>query len=129
MSRITKTRDFSLITKMYELSANTTSLLLNISRQLSGRSNYRYTQFWLTISDSKDCQTVQLVPNVEVFPDIHRRKNSDRILLTDKAAHEFLIDATPSNIYYTRCNPNTFVPGTYVFKQSINNKKRRWFKV
>ncbi len=129
MIRTDKNRDFSLIAKMYELSANTTSLLLNVSRQLSGRSKYRYTQFWLTISDAEDCQTVQLVPSVEVFPNIHRRKNSDRILLTDKAAQGFLIDETPSNVYYTRCNPNTFVPGTYVFKQSINNKKRRWFKV
>lgn len=129
MNRITQTRNFSLITKMNELSVNTTSLLLNISRQLSGRSKYRYTQFWLTISNAEDCQTVQLVPSVEVFPNIHKRKNSDRILLTDKAAQEFLIDETPSNVYYTRCTSNTFVPGTYVFKQSINNKKRRWFKV
>lgn len=129
MNRITQTRNFSLITKMNELSANTTRLLLNISRQLSGRSKYRYTQFWLTISNAEDCQTVQLIPSVEVFPNIHRRKNSDRILLTDKVAQEFLIEETPSNAYYTRCTLNTFVTGTYVFKQSINNKKRRWFKV
>lgn len=122
-------RNAQVLFDMNRLSYNTSKLLLNVSKQLSGRSKYRYTQFWLIIADSKSFQTIQLVPNIEVYPDIHRRRSSDRILLTDKAAQEFLSDSKVSSTYYTSCDSNTFVPGTYVFKQSIKNKKRRWFKV
>ena len=109
---------------------STLQLLQKVSKRLSGRDDCRFKEYQVTIHKEEELSKVSLNPNVDVFPDSHRRKQSDKGSVLRWA---FKDDVLSGNAY-EECGTiviknATYSPGLYVYKLSVDNKKRKWMKL
>ena len=93
-------------------SYQTEFLLKSIAQRLSGRDDCKKVQYHVTI----DHNGVTMVPNVKVYPNRYKRKESDLIDVVSFVHHYKMTNARLSD----------FVFGTYEYQLSIDGKKRKW---
>lgn len=110
-----------------EYSRNTYNLLKCISNRLSSRDDCRGVEYEVTISDDR---TLNIVPNVQIFANTHKRKPCDKISIIQYAilnsVSSVSIYMQPDKIILSR---SCLIPGRYVFKQSADKLKRKWINM
>lgn len=107
----------------------TKEILLSISKHLSTREKYRNTQLKVVIKNKPESSEVILLPNVTVFPNVHKRKDEDRIDLLEHVFKDHI--RSQSNVFPGRvvCS-SKLVEGEYEFGFfSKSKKKRSWVKI
>lgn len=117
---------------MNELSdAQLTEFLLKATAsRLSGREDCKGVTYKVEISDEVP-QHIKFTPSTYVYPDQHRRKDSDRTPIIQHMLEFYLdelIDISNSPDGSIVIVPKSLVPGTYEYVPSIDKKKRKWFK-
>ena len=108
----------------------TLQLLQKVSKRLSGRDDCRFKEYQVTIHKEEELSKVSLNPNVDVFPDSHRRKQSDKVSVLRWAFNDDVLSGHAYEEYGTIVIKNaTYSPGLYVYKLSVDNKRRKWMKL
>lgn len=99
---------------MYSTEAvrNTEILLLTISRRLAGREECRGVNYEVTISKGQ----ITMVPEIEIFPNRYSKKESDKVSVLSYV------------MMLMGSRTDELVHGTYIYKSSIDRKKRQWFR-
>lgn len=97
-------------------SENTRRLLNLLSSHLSTRKGCSGTEYVLKISGD----TIEFSPNVYCFPDLHKRKQTDRMPILEHVLLQHMSDVLRSQ-YDT-----IFVDGIYWYKLSVDRSRRRW---
>ena len=109
---------------------STLQLLQKVSKRLSGRDDCRFKEYQVTIHKEEELSKVSLNPNVDVFPDSHRRKQSDKVSVLRWAFNDDVLSGHAYEEYGTIVIKNaTYSPGLYVYKLSVDNKRRKWMKL
>ena len=109
---------------------STLQLLQKVSKRLSGRDDCRFKEYQVTIHKEEELSKVSLNPNVDVFPDSHRRKQSDKVSVLRWAFNDAVLSGNAYEEYGTVVIKNaTYSPGLYVYKLSVDNKRRKWMKL
>ena len=96
-------------------SKQTEFLLKSVSDRLSGRDDCRKVPYTIKI----DHNGVTMDPLIYVYPDKHKRKETDRLDIVSFVHRYKMRGAQLSG----------FVFGTYRYDLSIDGKKRKWRKV
>ena len=108
----------------------TMDVLLNISHHLSTRSQCKQVNYEVIITSN----SISFRPQLNVFPNIHRRKSSDRqpivehILKYHYDSELLSPDACRLSSSAYAILPNKLIPGKYVYRSSIDGKRRKWFR-
>ena len=99
---------------MYSVDAvkNTEILLLSISRRLAAREDCRGINYEVTISDGH----IDMIPEVLIFPNRYSKKEADKVSVLSYVLA--LMGTRTSEL----------VHGTYIYRSSIDHKKRQWFR-
>ena len=109
---------------------STLQLLQKVSKRLSGRDDCRFKEYQVTIHKEEELSKVSLNPNVDVFPDSHRRKQLDKVSVLRWAFNDDVLSGNAYEEYGTIVIKNaTYSPGLYVYKLSVDNKRRKWMKL
>lgn len=109
---------------------STLQLLQKVSKRLSGRDDCRFKEYQVTIHKEEELSKVSLNPNVDVFPDSHRRKQADKVSVLRWAFNDDVLSGNAYEEYGTIVIKNaTYSPGLYVYKLSVDNKRRKWMKL
>ena len=109
---------------------STLQLLQKVSKRLSGRDDCRFKEYQVTIHKEEELSKVSLNPNVDVFPDSHRRKQSDKVSVLRWAFNDDVLSGNAYEEYGTIVIKNaSYSPGLYVYKLSVDNKRRKWMKL
>ena len=109
---------------------STLDLLQKLSKRLSGRNDCRLKEYEVTIQKEGELSKVSLNPNVDVFPNSHRRKQSDKTSVLRWIFNDDVISGHAYEEYGTIVIKNaTYSPGLYVYKLSVDNKRRKWMKL
>lgn len=109
---------------------STLQLLQKVSKRLSGRDDCRFKEYQVTIHKEEELSKVSLNPNVDVFPDSHRRKQSDKVSVLRWAFNDDVLSGNAYEEYGTIVIKNaTYSPGLYVYTLSVDNKRRKWMKL
>ena len=109
---------------------STLQLLQKVSKRLSGRDDCRFKEYQVTIHKEEELSNISLNPNVDVFPDSHRRKQSDKVSVLRWAFNDDVLSGNAYEEYGTIVIKNaTYSPGLYVYKLSVDNKRRKWMKL
>lgn len=109
---------------------STLQLLQKVSKRLSGRDDCRFKEYQVTIHKEEELSKVSLNLNVDVFPDSHRRKQSDKVSVLRWAFNDDVLSGNAYEEYGTIVIKNaTYSPGLYVYKLSVDNKRRKWIKL
>lgn len=109
---------------------STLDLLKKLSTRLSGRNDCRFKEYKVTIQKERELSRISLNPIVDVFPDSHRRKQSDKISVLRWIFNDDVISGHAYEEYGTIVIKNaTYSPGLYVYKLSVDNKRRKWMKL
>lgn len=93
----------------------TEELLNNISKRLSGRDDCRNMNYCIVINHGG----VEMSPSVFVYPDIHHRKDKDKVEIVEFVKYTMMKDAKLSD----------FTFGTYLYESNYERTKRRWVRV
>lgn len=95
----------------------TEEFLRCISAHLSSREECKQLEFVAIIDDSLH---VKLLPqDYLIFPSRHKKKEINKIAVTEHVTHEHFENQVYSDIF-------SLVPGEYIYKLSVNKKQRRW---
>ena len=117
----------TICSNLSENSRNTCNLLRCISSRLSSRTDCRGIEYEVTIFDD---MSLNVVPNVLIFPNTHRRRPCDTISITQYAILSCL---SPVSIYSypdkVVLSKHCLVPGKYVFKLSADKLNRKWINM
>lgn len=99
---------------MYSAEAvrNTEILLLSISRRLAAREDCKGVNYEVDISEGQ----ITMVPEIQIFPNRYSRKESDKVSVL---SYVMLLMGSRTD---------ELVHGTYIYKSSIDNRKRQWFR-
>lgn len=109
---------------------STLDLLQKLSKRLSGRNDCRFKEYEVTIQKEGELSKVSLNPNVDVFPNSHRRKQSDKTSVLRWIFNDDVISGYAYEEYGTIVIKNaSYSPGLYVYKLSVDNKRRKWIKM
>lgn len=112
--------------KEAEKSKLTQEFLKQIALHLSSRAECRGATYRVTISDSE----LTFHPKVEVFPDRHHRKSTDKVPVSFHVASHFVDMLNPrmenGKLYL---DTPELVPGVYEYQPSVDGKRRRWVKI
>ena len=109
---------------------STLQLLQKVSKRLSGRDDCRFKEYQVTIQKEEELSKVSLNPNVDVLPHSHRRKQSDKVSVLRWAFNDDVLSGNAYEEYGTIVIKNaTYSPGLYVYKLSVDNKRRKWMKL
>jgi len=92
---------------------NTEDFLKLIAYRLSGRDDLKRTQYKIKIEANNQ---IIMEPLVYIFPNRYNRKEADRIDVVSYMLTMMVSD-------------RGFVPGTYMYKCSSDNKRRKWIRV
>lgn len=109
----------------------TMSVLLSISQHLSTRTQCKDVNYEVTIRSGR----ISFYPDVKVFPNVHRRKQSDKETIIEHVLryhydNELVLPTgivTDTGGEYL-INTDKLVPGHYVYRSSIDGKRRKWFR-
>lgn len=104
---------------------------MTISQHLATRSQCRNVNYEVIIRPG----SISFHPEVKVFPNVHRRKQSDKQTIVEHILryhyyNDLVMEqgiATDSSGEYL-INMNKLVPGKYVYRSSIDGKRRKWFR-
>lgn len=106
----------------------TESVLCTLSSHLSGRSEYRNTEYIVNITED----SISFYPYVKVFPNKYRRRPEDKdsVLYHVMYYHfydilRYEVDGVTDKVLI---NSNMLVPGKYVYTSSFDKKRRKWIK-
>ena len=91
---------------------NTKLLLLSISNKLSSRADCRKVEYRIRISRN----SIYMTPERYCFPNWHKRKEADKLNVVSFCMHK---------LGYSIAD---LVPGCYIYKLSVSNRRRRWIK-
>lgn len=107
----------------------TESVLCALSSHLSGRKEYRDTEYIVRISND----SISFEPHVKVFPDRHRRRPEDKDSVLYHVMYYHFYDTLGYEIECTNnkvpINSDMLVTGTYLYMLSADKKRRKWTKV
>lgn len=107
-----------------------------ISAHLSTRSDCKDVNYHVTITEN----TISFEPDVKVFPNTHNRKPTDKMSILEHILRYHIDSLVPEDkeemrdsqgrYYITRCKITNckLFPGTYVYRSSIDGKRRKWFR-
>lgn len=109
----------------------TIDMLLTISQHLATRPECKSINYEITIGGGK----ISFYPDVKVFPNVHRRKQSDKETIIEHVLryhydNELVLPegvVTDTSGEYL-INTDKLVPGHYVYRSSIDGKRRKWFR-
>lgn len=101
-----------------EIKDGTLDLLRLVSSHLSSRSEFVRKEYTVYITDGVGSYLITVDPYVEVFPNIHDRKKSDK---RSVISHIFRYHMDKDNLNLT-C-------GVYQYQKSVTGKRRRWIRV
>ena len=97
----------------------TKKFLLALSKRLSSRKDCRHIQYQVIIRDG----SIDFKPPVEVFKNRYHRSECDKVPVQDMVLDNFV------SSYLSEWIKECMVPGTYMYKLSIDGKRRRWTKL
>lgn len=116
---------------MVDKHTNTILLIKELTRRLATRDTCRKDTYKLKINGDE----IIFYPNVSVFPDKHRRKESDRdTVLHCVLRNHFKLEThskltSDGNVIEVTCNDKFFESGNWEYQFSYNRKSRKWIKV
>lgn len=102
----------------------TNELLKQISNHVTARPKYRYKSFVLSIQDD----TLNLIPEVKAFPDVHHRYPADKDdLITHILLYHmsYIFEDKDTSIRYS----DYFSKGEYKFAIPYGSRNRVWVKI
>lgn len=104
---------------MKETSKYTLEFLHTISSRLASRDDCKDVEYVVVASDGPHGLGIRMQQTIYVFPNTHRRRESDK-----RTILEYVCDETnwPTNRIY-------MVPGVYKYEKSVDGKRRRWTRV
>lgn len=99
-------------------------LLKYISDHLSGRDDCKGIEYRVAITHDK----VIIEPQREVFPSIHKRKQTDKLNVISHVMKSHFSEYFNyvDEMHETHVKSNAFVEGRYIYKLSADRKQRRW---
>lgn len=123
-------------------SQRTQQFLNFIARRLSGREDCKQVEFRvgigvrfpgsfkLTSSQVLDNRYFYMEPHVNVYRDLHHRKDIDLRNVVDHVIDTYYHDLILGYDLYGNLIVNTdkFVKGVYDYKLSVDGKRRKWIK-
>lgn len=109
----------------------TMKVLLSISQHLSTRVQCKDVNYEVVIRPG----SITFYPDVKVFPNVHRRKQVDKeTILEHILKYHYNDELIMSNGLATDAtgeyliNCDQLIPGRYVYRSSIDGKRRKWFR-
>lgn len=93
---------------------DTLDILRSISEHLSSRSYCKNLEYEVSMRNTDTGPEIIMHPYIGVYPDIHRRKVADEESVAVHVKRRHFNDVTE------------IIPGTYLFKLSVNGKRRKW---
>jgi len=126
---------------------HTEEFLQAVAERLSGRTDCKKVQYIIYIGraprseaeahhsnvlDMKSADRVFILPNYEIYPDIHHRKKTDLVGVLD-----YILITRFHNSVFNGLNeyghavfkPDTLTPGVYQYKLSVDEKRRKWIRL
>lgn len=110
----------------------TEDLLYGLSRRLSSRKDCKDYEYKVCIETNTAGQVVSLEPSILVYPDRYHRQGHDRLEALEYVMRNYVDDTV--GIKHISQNEllifgNGFVDGIYLYKFSVDKKRRKWFKI
>lgn len=111
---------------MTEPTNHTLTLLHHVASHLSGKGVFKHMIYRVTIFPN---MVVTIEPDTYVYPSRYKKKSIDIEWLIDHIRIHHMSDILSLDGEKTIAQPNTLVPGEYMYMFSFSGKRRTWVKV
>lgn len=109
----------------------TEKFLKCISNHLYSRNDLKDVEYIVEISNQDNYDLVSVTPRIEVFPNTHQRKQSDKRTVAQHVVFYHFKDiiAGIDNDGEAKVSKGNLTSGTYVFMKFPFTKRRKWKRI